>query len=206
MSVGLSESATIGILLLLIFGAVSFYLYSRINYTEKRMGLMENMLLDIKMGLESMHKEEPEFVPEPVGAPRPMESSEAEPLPEEETYYQSVLAQAGENAAAAAVTETETEAEGTEVVHEERPVVSVNYESMTKDDLIALAEKRGAKVGKRPGRKDLIAALKKLDETKSGEVSGATLTSDLFPMSAALNEGDSSGAGFPVDLGAETLE
>jgi hypothetical protein len=206
MSFSLSESATIGILLLLIFGAVSFYLYSRINYTEKRMGLMENMLLDIKMGLESMHKEEPEFVPEPVGAPRPMESSEAEPLPEEETYYQSVLAQAGENAAAAAVTETEAEAEGTEVVHEERPVVSVNYESMTKDDLIALAEKRGAKVGKRPGRKDLIAALKKLDETKSGEVSGATLTSDLFPMSAALNEGDSSGAGFPVDLGAETLE
>lgn len=213
MSFSLSESATIGILLLLIFGAVSFYLYSRINYTEKRMGLMENMLLDIKMGLESMHKEEPEFVPEPVGAPRPMESSEAEPLPEEETYYQNVLAQAGENAAAAAVTERETEteaegteAEGTEVVHEERPVVSVNYESMTKDDLIALAEKRGAKVGKRPGRKDLIAALKKLDETKSGEVSGATLTSDLFPMSAALNEGDSSGAGFPVDLGAETLE
>lgn len=211
MSFSLSESATIGILLLLIFGAVSFYLYSRINYTEKRMGLMENMLLDIKMGLESMHKEEPEFVPEPVGAPRPMESSEAEPLPEEESYYQNVLAQAGENAAAVTERETETEAEGTEaegteVVHEERPVVSVNYESMTKDDLIALAEKRGAKVGKRPGRKDLIAALKKLDETKSGEVSGATLTSDLFPMSAALNEGDSSGAGFPVDLGAETLE
>jgi len=202
MSFSLSESATIGILLLLIFGAVSFYLYSRINYTEKRMGLMENMLLDIKMGLESMHKEEPEFVPEPVGAPRPMESSEAEPLPEEETYYQSVLAQAGENEAAV----TETEAEETEVVHEEKPVVSVNYESMTKDDLIALAEKRGAKVGKRPGRKDLIAAVKKLDETKSGEVSGASLTSDLFPMSAALNEGDSSGAGFPVDLGAETLE
>jgi len=25
-------------------------------------------------------------------------------------------------------------------------------------------------------------------------------------MSAALNEGDNSGAGFPVDLGAETLE
>jgi hypothetical protein len=207
MSFSLSESATIGILLLLIFGAVSFYLYSRINYTEKRMGLMENMLLDIKMGLESMHKEEPEFVPEPVGAPRPMESSEAEPLPEEETYYQSVLAQAGENEAAVTEMEAEgTEAEGTEVVHEEKPVVSVNYESMTKDDLIALAEKRGAKVGKRPGRKDLIAALKKLDETKSGEVSGATLTSDLFPMSAALNEGDNSGAGFPVDLGAETLE
>jgi hypothetical protein len=205
MTVGLSESATIGILLLLIFGAVSFYLYSRINYTEKRMGLMENMLLDIKMGLESMNKEEPEFVPEPVGAPRPMESGEAEALPEEENYYQSVLQQAG----AQPSEEQAAEEQAPEAVEEdkERPVVSVNYESMTKDDLIALAEKRGAKVGKRPGRKDLISALKKLDESKSAEVSGSTLTSDLFPMAATLADGAlNEGTGFPVDLGAETLE
>jgi hypothetical protein len=205
MSMGLSESATIGILLLLIFGAVSFYLYSRINYTEKRMGLMENMLLDIKMGLESMNKEEPEFVPEPVGAPRPMESGEAEALPEEENYYQSVLQQAG----AQPSEEQAAEEQAPEAVQEdkERPVVSVNYESMTKDDLIALAEKRGAKVGKRPGRKDLITALKKLDESKGAEVSGSTVTSDLFPMAATLTEGAlNEGTGFPVDLGAETLE
>lgn len=206
MSIGLSESASIGILLLLIFGAVSFYLYSRINYTEKRMGLMENMLLDIKMGLESMNKEEPEFIPEPVGAPQPMNSEETEVLPEEENYYKSVLEQAGDGPTATTATES------SEVVHEEKAVVSVNYESMTKDDLITLAEKRGAKVGKRPGRKELIAALKKLDESKSGEVSGSGLTSDLFPMAATLggttlNEGDaSSSGGFPVDLGAETLE
>jgi hypothetical protein len=206
MTVGLSESATIGILLLLIFGAVSFYLYSRINYTEKRMGLMENMLLDIKMGLESMNKEEPEFVPEPVGAPRPMESSEAEALPEEENYYQSVLQQAG---AQPSEEQAAGEEQAPEAVQEdkERPVVSVNYESMTKDDLIALAEKRGAKVGKRPGRKDLITALKKLDESKSAEVSGSSVTSDLFPMAATLTEGAlNEGTGFPVDLGAETLE
>lgn len=206
MTVGLSESATIGILLLLIFGAVSFYLYSRINYTEKRMGLMENMLLDIKMGLESMNKEEPEFVPEPVGAPRPMESGEAEALPEEENYYQSVLQQAG---AQPSEEQAAGEEQAPEAVQEdkERPVVSVNYESMTKDDLIALAEKRGAKVGKRPGRKDLITALKKLDESKSAEVSGSSVTSDLFPMAATLTEGAlNEGTGFPVDLGAETLE
>ena len=209
MTVGLSESATIGILLVLIFGAVSFYLYSRINYTEKRMGLMENMLLDIKMGLESMNKEEPEFVPEPVGAPRPMESDEAEALPEEENYYQSVLQQAGEGVQAPQGEEQATEEQATDAVQDntEKATVSVNYESMTKDDLIALADKRGAKVGRRPGRKDLIAALKKLDESKGAEVSGTSVTGDLFPMSAALNEGDASAAGgFPVDLGAETLE
>ena len=208
MSFSLSESATIGILLLLIFGAVSFYLYSRINYTEKRMGLMENMLLDIKMGLESMNKGEPEFVPEPVGAPRPMESGEAEALPEEENYYQSVLQQAGEQEQVQEKAQEQVQAQEQEQEQEEeKPAVSVNYESMTKDDLIALAEKRGVKVGKRPGRKDLIAALKKGDESKSTEVSGSTLTSDLFPMAATLNEGDASaGTGFPVDLGAETLE
>ena len=172
------------------------------------MGLMENMLLDIKMGLESMNKGEPEFVPEPVGAPRPMESGEAEALPEEENYYQSVLQQAGEQEQVQEKAQEQVQAQEQEQEQEEeKPAVSVNYESMTKDDLIALAEKRGVKVGKRPGRKDLIAALKKGDESKSTEVSGSTLTSDLFPMAATLNEGDASaGTGFPVDLGAETLE
>lgn len=198
MSIGLSESATVGILLLLIFGAVSFYLYSRINYAEKRMSLMENMLLDIKMGLETINKGEPEFVPEPIGAPEPMGSNETEPLPEEENYYQSVLQQAATQEQTQEMTEVET-------IQDEKPIVSANYESMTKDDLISLAEKRGAKVGKRPGRKDLIAALKKLDESKSVDVAGASTTSEIFPMAATLNEG-SDGNGFPVDLGAETLE
>lgn len=195
MAVGLSESATIGVLLLLIFGAVSFYLYSRINYTEKRMSLMENMLLDIKMGIETMNKEEPEYVPEPVGAPTPMQGEEAEALPEEETYYQSVLQKAQTEA-------TATEAATTEV--SEEPVkapVTPNYESMSKDDLIALAEKRGVKLGKRPGRKDLIAALRKIEDVSSAPVSGAPTSSELFPMAASLSTLEQ-----PDDIAAETLE
>lgn len=214
MAVGLSESATIGILLLLVFGAVSFYLYSRINYTEKRMGLIENMLLDLKLGLESITAEEPHFVPEPVGSPRPMESGESEALPEgevhtetlpeEETYYQSVLQQAGQEAAAdgeaVAAGETAGPGEAKSEKSEKSLGVSVNYESMAKDDLIALAEKRGAKVGKRPGRKDLIAALRKLDG-----VTGTTST--LFPTpSETETVSEIPGSGFPVDLGAEVLQ
>ena len=200
MAVGLSESATIGVLLLLIFGAVSFYLYSRINYTEKRMSLMENMLLDIKMGIETMNKEEPEYVPEPVGAPTPMQGEEAEALPEEETYYQSVLQKAQTEAEALPqVTEvTSTEASTTEVRATVTPSVTPNYESMSKDDLIALAEKRGVKLGKRPGRKDLIAALRKLEDVSAAPVSGAPTSSELFPMAASLEQTD--------DIAAETLE
>lgn len=183
MNVGLSESATIAVLLLLIFGAVSFYLYSRVNYTEKRMSLMENMLLDIKMGIESMNKEEPEYVPEPVGMPTPMESTEAEVLPEEETYYKTVQ------------DDEEDKPETAAPPAAEKPVsVTPNYESMSKDDLIALAEKRGIKLGKRPGRKDLIASLRKVEE-----VSGAATNSELFPMAETLGEDGG-------DVAAETLE
>ena len=174
MNTGLSESATIAILLLLIFGAVSFYLYSRVNYTEKRMSLMENMLLDIKMSLDSMHKEEPEYSPEPVGAPTPLEPEEGEVLPEEENYYKEVLetAEVPSSASASAAAPALSS-------------VSVNYESMTKDELITLAEKRGIKLGKRPGRKDLISALR-----KGEEVNGSASGSELFPMAAPLEEGD----------------
>lgn len=185
MGPGLSESATIAILLLLIFGAVSFYLYSRVNYTEKRMSLMENMLLDIKMGLDSMNKEETEYTPEPIGGPRPMETEEAELLPEEEKYYKQVMESAQEEEVTVPTLASASASVSASVSASSSAPPTVNYESMTKDDLIALAEKRGLKLGKRPGRKDLIAALRKEEE-----VPGAPASTELFPMAAVLEEGE----------------
>jgi hypothetical protein len=48
-----SETLTIGIILLFLFGAISFYLYSRITQIEKKMSLLENILLDLKVATES---------------------------------------------------------------------------------------------------------------------------------------------------------
>jgi hypothetical protein len=50
----ISESLTIGLLLSLVFGALFFYIYSRVTYVEKRISLMENILLDIKISQEQM--------------------------------------------------------------------------------------------------------------------------------------------------------
>jgi hypothetical protein len=50
---GLSDSITVGILLLLVFGAVSFYLYSRVSQAERRVSLLENLLMDLKMSTEA---------------------------------------------------------------------------------------------------------------------------------------------------------
>jgi hypothetical protein len=45
----LGDSLTVGIVLTLIFGAVCFYLYSRMNQNEKRVSLLENLLLSLKI-------------------------------------------------------------------------------------------------------------------------------------------------------------
>jgi hypothetical protein len=52
MASGISDAFTIGVILLLIFGAVCFYLYTRIQQTEKRLNLCENILLDLKVAAE----------------------------------------------------------------------------------------------------------------------------------------------------------
>ena len=50
--VGISDAVVIGIVLGLVFAAVSYYLYSRVLQLEKKVGLMENILLDLKVTTE----------------------------------------------------------------------------------------------------------------------------------------------------------
>ena len=46
------ETVVIGVITLLIVAASTFYLYSRLVYSERKISLMENLLLDIKMAME----------------------------------------------------------------------------------------------------------------------------------------------------------
>jgi hypothetical protein len=196
----LSESLTVGILLTLVFGAIFFYLYTRVAYTEKRLSLIESILLDIKMSTENMMREEPEYAPEPVTEPEPLETKEVEALPEEE-YYQNILQAAG--------SEEEGETKNVEIVAGARNSapsnvivnkLSVNYESMTKDELKSECDKRNIKYRKNSGRNDLINALRKSDQTS--DVQGSPSTNELFPMAAEVSDTN----GFAVDLGAGETE
>jgi hypothetical protein len=213
----LSESLTVALFLFLIFGTVCFYLYSRMSYTEKRLSLMENMLLDIKMSMDTAGREEPEYIPEPVGAPSPMSANEGEFLPSENTgdenLYKNILNEmkvVEEEEMPGVEEEEDASTESVKAVDlAPAPVISTkvspNYEAMIKNELIALCEKRNLKVSGAKKRADLISALRKHDDQQNkGEVSGNPHTGDLFPLSATLGE---SGEGFSVDLGnAETLE
>lgn len=197
----LSESLTVGVLLTLVFGAIFFYLYTRVAYTEKRLSLIESILLDIKMNTENLMREEPEYSPEPVTGPEPLETKEVEQLPEED-YYKEVMEAAAnaEEVASDEIVETKqvdivgggkTAIPSNVIVNK----VSVNYESMTKSELQSLCDKRGIKYKKTSGRNELINALRKSDSPS--EVQGASSTNELFPMAAEVSDS----AGFAVDLG-----
>ena len=194
MAVGLGDSLTVGIVLTLIFGAVCFYLYSRLGQNEKRVGLLENLLLTLKMSTEASLFG-PEMV-EPTSSPTPMETSDVEEVSEEN--YADMLKDIGGASSAAVTTpviaSSEEEKEAEELLRSMEPrKMDANYESMSLKELQGLAKQRGLS-GAPTRKRDLIDALK-----KQGEPAPAAPT----PLSPTL--GDFAGAvagevGFDVEL------
>ena len=48
----LSDTLTVGLVLVLLFGSIALYLYTRIQQTEQKISLLETILLDLKMSGE----------------------------------------------------------------------------------------------------------------------------------------------------------
>jgi hypothetical protein len=174
----LSESLTIGLLLTLVFGALFFYVYSRLTYSEKRVGLIEKMLLNLKMEQDEAPKQihMPQFLrpppqmtfhqlshPEPTVVPPPSpplsNATPSPPLPHPEVQVKEVVEEQK-------VEEEEYQNILEEAHHETDalPKLEINYEAMTKEELIEVAKSKGIRVGNRPGREKLLQLLKKQEE------------------------------------------
>jgi hypothetical protein len=148
---GLSDALTIGILLVLVFGAVSFYLYSRLSQNEKRVSLLENLLLTLKMNTEAS-LEGPDMV-EMVGSPVPISADDVETVSEEE--YADLLkdlpvktsqpTKTAEEDAEELLRSLDTDIEHNTVSTETNSgrSMDVNYESMSVKELRTLAKERG---------------------------------------------------------------
>jgi hypothetical protein len=160
----ISESLTIGLLLAIVFGALFFYMYTRVTYNEKRVSLMENILLDIKMNQEQQPLHILPPIPQNISFHETVTQEEDEEG--EETHFE--------------IVENQEEEEYTELlnqVHEEVKIEEVKkeevavekivnkYDSMTKEELVELVKKRGLRAGNRPGREKLISLLEKADES-----------------------------------------
>lgn len=183
---GISDSLTVGLVLALIFGALVFYLYTRIGQIEKRVSLTENILLDLKMATENtlmamssappMHVHEVERV-EAVSAPEPVQKEEVEEVNEEE-FYKNVLDQAVSKSSDAPV-----QHESIQGVR-----VDANYEAMTLKELKEEAKRRGVKLGANPHKKDIIDALK-----RQGSNQMQTSVLEPVPIDGELEDGFSAG-------------
>jgi hypothetical protein len=166
-----TESLTIGITLTLVFGAVCFYLYSRLVQNEKRVSLIESILLDVKMSMEMVgqgrgdhsHDDHDEMAVEQVeavSAPEPLNQMDVDSS--EEELYKDVLQQAERQPEMKAFEVTDSK-----VTPKADPVqvtkVSPTYESMSVKELKDLAKKRNLKVPSGAGRKELTEALRKAE-------------------------------------------
>jgi hypothetical protein len=182
----MNESIFVTAILLLLVGAMGFYFYTRIAYTDKKLGLLESLLLDLKMHMDmevSLH------IPPPVKEPEPFEPEDSEELKADEAaMYTSVM----ESAAAVPEEVVVTVAE------ESSSASAVDYDSMSREDLMSLAQKKGLRVTKSM-KKGAVVNLLRESEKNSSTVSNMDGGSESSEMGAPISMEDT------VELPMESL-
>lgn len=219
----MNDSLLIGILLSLVFGAIAFYLYSRMSQTEKRLGLMENLLLQIKLSTEAS-LEGPDSI-RAISEGMPLNEDDVESVDAEE--YSEMLKEIPIGVVEPTIqeiaqhTEKKDEIRNTvsfddEDKEEETPATSqggslswtkqtkveVNYEAMSLNELKGLAKQKGIAGYQQKKKRELIDLLKKSIGTNIQDFMGPT---DLTPLEAV--EGDLAGGnGQQTMAEIETME
>ena len=187
----MGETVIVSLLFLLILGAVAFYFYSRMLYSERKINLLESILLDIKMNIEMEQEAKNDHMP----SVPPQKMEQVEELKDDTEFYNAILESASEIPAA----EEPVFNEVAPMANTEPVPPPVDYESMARDDLAVLAEKRGIRVTKRQSKTNIITLLREGDRNSSGASEtgkdGPAGASNGFPSM----EGTSNGA--PLDMG-----
>lgn len=159
----LNDSLTVALLLIMIFGSTAFYLYTRLLQNEKRVALLENLLLTLKMSTEAsfmgadMFRSEPEYV-QAMSSPSPLNAEDVDVMDEEK--YAEMLK------------EIPTEPVPSDMPAVEKKGLDVNYEAMTLKELQAVGRQNGVSVHGMK-KKDIIDSLKK--KTRGTDFEGADI-------------------------------
>lgn len=183
----LNDVVMVAVILTLVFGSVIFYLYNRLSMTERKMGLFEGVLTDLKIMMDSApfaygpsppnmreFEDNSEMSPEYLNAisgPVPLQSEDVEDVAED---YQQTLEEALERATAVD-SGSGLNSGPYRTLQIDEPVtssavagvaisvtkLSPDLDSMTVKELNSLAKQRGLSVPAATRRKDLIEMLKK---------------------------------------------
>jgi len=177
----ISDGVVIGVVLALVFTAVSYYLYNRQAQLERKVGLMENILLDLKVTTEQtlLSATEPY---EPLPSSEEMNSyrdaiatNASDALQESENEAPRSSSPVGETRELSIeqVPRTRTPT-GSVHVEREQPTVGTNYESMTYKELQQLAKQRGISGLRNVSKSQVIESLRNYDNGGSSSITPLT--------------------------------
>jgi hypothetical protein len=85
----MSDALMVGVVLTLVFGSVVFYLYNRVSMTERKMSLIEGVITDLKVMMDSVpyamgampseYQTMPDYLT-PLSGPIPLQQDEMEDI------------------------------------------------------------------------------------------------------------------------------
>lgn len=206
----LSDTLTVGLVLVLLFGSIALYLYTRIQQAEQKISLLESILLDLKMSAEiKSYNELPAentihqaaaISTEQLTNYQPFEESD-----EEDDVYPGatigstspIKSSSPAPSVSGSVDDIVTDNEVTdyksiiaEAVKEEveiKPIaskISANYEAMTLKELQTLAKSRGISGAGSMKKGSIIEALKTSDRSSSAVEPGSLGASSFLETSS----------------------
>lgn len=212
----LSDTLTVGLVLVLIFGSIALYLYTRIQQAEQKISLLESILLELKMSSEVKSYSELPASEDDNKNEKTTEESTNNYVPFSESddesskdntndYYSGEVTDEKSPSPSPSVSSKldEIEAEEIEVeqyksviasaVDEEvntlpkASKVSVNYESMTLKELQTLAKSRGIIGASSMKKNPIIEALKTSDRSQGRPIEpGSSGTSSFLETSSSF--------------------
>lgn len=193
----LNETLTLGLVLVLLFGSICLYLYTRIQQNEQKLNLVENILLDLKIANEiKSYPDLPAAAAAPMAggdsspaAYKPMDSSDVEaahesPVELEAVAEDSIDIDSGIGSGAAIQplpfedsSSSSSPASEVEMVSTAAPEaaavpatkVTPNYTALTMSELKALAKQRGVSGANGMRRQQLIEVLNTSDRSAPAE-------------------------------------
>lgn len=181
----LNDVLTLGLILVLLFGSISLYLYTRIQQAEQKINLIESIMLDLKMSSEI--KDYPDL-PAPRHADAayntvPISTSHEEAAVDDVEQYRSAIEEGLGSSPTLLSSESMSMDHTQPAPSSPAPSASSatsqpeNYESMTLKELKEMAKERNIVVtGMKRGQ--IIDALKTSDRSSSNK--GSVVTEEML--------------------------
>ena len=199
----ISDAVVIGVVLGLVFAAACYYLYTRSSSLERKVGLMENILLDLKVTTEQVlmsATEAPSGPSQP--APAALSHTSVQSYDDHEESSSMPTSEEGVRTLSVDTPRSGRITTNTTVsVERQSPSVSPNYEAMTYKELVAIAKQKGVSGTRNASKAHVIDLLRRHDAGGSSSKQTDMVDSlDAHFTTTPLDEGMKAGSGGGTSL------